>query len=54
MAFPDIDEDSSFRTDVDRLLCRVGITEDVPRFFQNARSSWQTAPEEHFTRMDCA
>ncbi len=55
MVFSDIDEDSNLRTEVDRLLRRVGITEDVPRFFQNARSSRQTELEEHFpTHVVCA
>ncbi len=55
MVFSDIDEESNLRTEVDRLLGRVGITEDVPRFFQNTRSSRQTELEEHFpTHVVCA
>ena len=53
--FRDIDEDSNLRTQVGRILTAAGITDDIPWFFQNCRSSRQTALEEEFpTPVVCA
>ena len=46
--FPDIDADSNLRTETQRILTRAGITDEVPRFFQNCRSSRQTELEAEF------
>lgn len=46
--FSDIHEDTNLRTELDRILARAGVTEDVPRFFQNCRSSRQTELEADY------
>jgi hypothetical protein len=46
--FRDIDEESNLRTETQRILKRAGITDDVPRFYQNCRSSRQTELEAEF------
>ena len=53
--FPDVREDSNFRTETTRILKRVGVTDEIPRFFQNCRNSWQTEPEAEFPlHISCA
>ena len=46
--FRDIDEDSNLRTETLRILTRAGITDEIPRFYQNCRSSRQTELEAEF------
>jgi len=46
--FRDVDEESNLRTETLRILNRAGITEEIPRFFQNCRSSRQTELEAEF------
>lgn len=46
--FPDMHEDSNLRTETQRILTRAGITDDIPRFFQNCRSNRQTELEADF------
>ena len=46
--FSDIHEDSNLRTETTRILKRAGITDEIPRFFQNCRSSRQTELEAGF------
>ena len=36
--FPDVHEDSNLRTETRRILVRSGITEEIPRFYQNCSS----------------
>ncbi|MEO2018882.1 MAG: thermonuclease family protein [Fuerstiella sp.] len=46
--FSDIDEETNLRTETLRIMERAGITEEVPRFYQNCRSSRETELEEEF------
>ncbi len=46
--FPDIHAETNLRTETQRILIRAGITEEIPRFYQNCRSSRQTELEAEF------
>ncbi len=46
--FLNIDEETNLRTETLRILERAGVTEEIPRFFQNCRSSRQTELETEF------
>ena len=46
--FRDVDPDSNLRTNTLKTLRRTGITDEIPRFFQNCRSSRQAELEAEF------
>jgi hypothetical protein len=46
--FRDVDGESNLRTETLRILTRAGITDEIPRFYQNCRSSRQTELEAEF------
>jgi len=46
--FRDVDGESNLRTETLRILTRAGITNEIPRFYQNCRSSRQTELEAEF------
>ena len=47
--FPGIDGDSNLRTELIRTLKRAGISDTIPSFYRNCRSSRQTELEEEFS-----
>jgi integrase len=46
--FTDVDAESNLRTETQRVLTNAGITDEIPRFYQNCRSSRQTELETEF------